>query len=144
MSTTPAVDPFRIYLKYAAELDEIEPVVALCCRTHYIQRLIESKQRARVEFTPVESAFMSQLLGFVEASRQNLGLGNDARRDRLDAFCSRLFLALENEEQTAEKLTKDLAARLFSTGRLIELLGLFGPLSPMWEDRSIPRPRDQR
>ncbi len=130
-------DSARVYLKYAADLESTEPIVALCCRTFFIQKVIETKQQRGVEFTPTEGKFIAQMLDFVESSKQKLGLGNETRKDKLEDFCSRVFIAVEREEKSAEEITKIHAMQFHSTAQLIDLMSLFGRLSPVWSNRRI-------
>eukprot|EP01022_Parablepharisma_sp_SALTPOND_P001178 TRINITY_DN105749_c0_g1_i1.p1 TRINITY_DN105749_c0_g1~~TRINITY_DN105749_c0_g1_i1.p1 ORF type:complete len:465 (+),score=40.17 TRINITY_DN105749_c0_g1_i1:105-1397(+) len=128
-------DPFKIYLKYASDLEETEPVASLYCRTYYVKKQVEGKKATGKAFTPEENKLIFQLLNTIETSQAKLGLVCDARREKLEEFCAKIFVALEKEELSVPKLTKLHAVQFNTTANLIELLSVFGPLNSTWEDR---------
>ena len=130
-------NPYKIYLKYAEDLEEAEPVVALCCRIYYTKKFVEAKQKTGQVFTPDEEKYVAQLIRDVEFGQGKLGMSSETRKEKLEEFCTKIFLALEKEELTAEELTKIHAVQFNATANFVELLSIFGNLSPQWEDRSM-------
>jgi len=125
----------KIYLKYAKEFDKIDPVIALCCRSHYVGKQIHAKQRSKESLTPEERKEINCLLNTIDAANRKLGLSREARKKKFEEFCDKAFTDIATEELSAPKLTTLHAVQFNAVGNFIEILKIFGRLDDLWEER---------
>eukprot|EP00831_Metopus_contortus_P070242 TRINITY_DN635_c0_g1_i3.p1 TRINITY_DN635_c0_g1~~TRINITY_DN635_c0_g1_i3.p1 ORF type:complete len:280 (-),score=55.26 TRINITY_DN635_c0_g1_i3:41-880(-) len=57
------------------------------------------------------------------------------RKQMVDDFCARTFVALDKDERNAPTITKGHAIQFNSMSHFIELLSVYGSLSPEWEEK---------
>lgn len=124
------------YLFYAKELENICKVASDCCITFYLEKFIQYKQRCRQACSKDENKRMSELLKQVELSQKKLGFSIEERKQKLEDFCSKIFLAFKVEEETAEQITEEIAAQYHYASKLIDLLSLFEGISSEWKYKS--------
>ncbi len=130
-------EQFKTYLKMANDLDASEPVIALCCRMHYAEKMMSFKKQAgATSFTPEEEADLSAVLNKVAETKKTLGMNKEEIKDTLEEFCSRAFCAIDKEDRTAPKIGKEHARRFLSTAYFIELLRSYDGMTPKWEELS--------
>ena len=128
-------NPIKVYLKYAAEFDKDQPILALCCRSHYVGKQIETKQRKREFFTPEENKEIIDLLKYTMTTATKLGVSDTDRKSYLEKFCNKIFLSLQGEDYSTEKHSMFYAIQFNTVANFIEVLKIFGPLSDLWEER---------
>eukprot|EP00826_Nyctotherus_ovalis_P054039 TRINITY_DN7058_c0_g1_i4.p1 TRINITY_DN7058_c0_g1~~TRINITY_DN7058_c0_g1_i4.p1 ORF type:complete len:322 (-),score=81.54 TRINITY_DN7058_c0_g1_i4:125-1090(-) len=129
------LEAYKPYLTYAKDLDDIDPVVALCCRSYYITKYIEAKHQSNKLFTPSESASINELLGMMEEAQKKLGFTKEERKAKVEDFCKKLFDCIVEDGLSAMEVTLQHALQFNTTADLIQLLKLFGDTPHAWEEK---------
>ena len=129
------VEAYAMYLKFAKDMEDVEPAVALCCKMHYLDKYIETKKQQGLNAE--DKVFVQQLMKSIEDEKDVLGLNKDERYAMLLNFCQKIFISINQEEEKAEKVTKLHAMQFHTTANFIELLAVFGPIPPDWEEKSM-------
>lgn len=130
------IDAFLPYLTYAKNLQAAEPIIALCCKTFYISKVVDYKKKSGTQYTPEETAQMGKLFKESEEEKKTLGLTKEMGQEAVEDFCTRQFVAANLEEKNAPKITRGHALQFKNTANFIDLLGVYGELPPDWEQKS--------
>jgi len=127
------MEKYKHYLRYARDLDDIDPVVALCCRSYYLTKYIEAKRKTKM--TAQESANIKDLLNIVENIQKKLELTKEQREKKVEEFCIKLFECIVEDDLSAMEISENHAIQFNTTADVIELLKVFGSISNEWEDK---------
>ena len=127
-------DSFKLYLKLANDLDTSEPVIGLCCRMYYLEKIVELTKQTKTPLTPEDQAELMPILQNIEEGKKTLSLTKEEMKETIEDFCKRMFVAIDKEDRTAPKIEREHARRFLSTAHFIELLSLYGALTPKWDE----------
>eukprot|EP00826_Nyctotherus_ovalis_P042068 TRINITY_DN4293_c0_g1_i20.p1 TRINITY_DN4293_c0_g1~~TRINITY_DN4293_c0_g1_i20.p1 ORF type:complete len:245 (-),score=96.84 TRINITY_DN4293_c0_g1_i20:106-840(-) len=125
----------KIYLLLAKESEATDPIVAHACRTFYVDRFMETKKKLGEALTPEEKKDLSELLSIIEAAKKEAGLNKETTREAVENFCGLRFAVLDKEEHKTAKITKKHAMLFKNMANYIELLAMYGPLPPKWDEK---------
>ena len=129
------VEQCKIYLILAKESEATDPIVAHACRTFYVEKYMKAKKNLGMQLTAEEKKEISELLSVIEARKKEAGLTKEIIREAVEYYCGIRFAALDKEEHKALKITKNHAKLFKNMVSYIELLTMYGPLPPKWDEK---------
>ena len=136
MSADSIPRPHEIYLNYAHDLQSTSPIVAVYCKMYYVTREIAQRKESHSSFAPAESNNIHQLLQTIEQEQKAIGLKPEEKRKRVEEYCTSMCSALSQLAVSSQVL----ADQYKTAANFINLLTIFGPLSPPWAaKRKTPR-----
>ena len=136
----------KAYLDYANSVEKVNPVMALYCRMFYMQKTLESKRQTKSTIVEKnESTFLSEVLNKIEQTHNALGLKKEQKQQRVEQYCEKVYKKVMSEASSPGCNKPECMDMLKSTHDLIEVLTIFGPLTPEWmKNRKTCFPEQQR
>jgi len=131
-----SVEIIKPYLTYAQNLKATEPLIALCCKTYYLQKFLEIKKQTGTPNTPEDKAMLNNLLQESEEEKTACGFNKEMAQEAVEEFCTRQFVDISKEEKTAPTITRNHAIQFKNTANFINLLSVYGELPPDWVEKS--------
>lgn len=132
-----SANPLDCYLTYAKNLKATEPIIALCCKTFYVQKFIEAKKQSLASFSPAETKKIQILLRESEEEKKEINFAAEQGQAAVEDFCTRQFVGICKDEQDPKNpITRNHAVQFRNTANFIDLLSVYGELPPDWEEKS--------
>lgn len=123
-----------IYLKYAKELENLEPIIALCCKIYFIERYLEGhKKDGKLNLSSEKKQFINPIYKAVENDKKSLGISKDDRQKKFEQYCNNIHLRMIALINTPKNDRKKSVNSLLTMRNFIKILTLFGPLTPQWQ-----------
>ena len=110
--------------------------MAYYCKLYAVNKGLDLVRAAPGDNKEVKNFIMSELSD-LEAMKAVLGATTkDDHKYAVENFVLSVFAKTDKEERTCPEITKKTAIDFKRCGDFIELLSLFGPLEPEWEERA--------
>jgi len=138
MNTNPQTTNINDYLEYAKAIERIEPIVAVYCRLYYVDKFVQMKKSSNMQFDPkTESVHINNLINQIQQAQKASNLTKDQKQIRVSDYCKKMFDKIMVELHKPDFDERQIAGQLKTMIDFIEILTIFGPLSPEWVSNRI-------
>lgn len=130
------IGPVKPYFTYAAQMRNSVPVMAYHCKLYAVQKGLSLTKGVDSEQAAAAKNYLMNELTDLETMKAAMGgITKEDMHVNIENFVLSVFAATDKDERTCETITKVQAVAFKRAGDFIQVLTLFGELTPEWENR---------
>lgn len=127
--------PVKPFFTYAAELRSV-PIMAYHCKLYAVQKGFSLCKVNPGDQAKLATNYLMQELQDLEVMKKAMGdVNKDDMQVAVENFVISVFARAEKDELTVENIGKVQAVAWRRAGHFIDVITVFGPLTPEWEQR---------
>jgi TPP-dependent 2-oxoacid decarboxylase len=125
-----------LYLKYADEVEQADPIMALYCRLYFVEHYVHSKKKQGTsELSPDEVKLTNDTFNKIEKVQKESKLTKEQKQERVRQYCAKMYQKIMELARSPGANITQCTEMLQTMINFISILATFGPLTAEWVNK---------